>query len=125
MKRLSQLLLATLRASLFFSACKKDKVASKSALSPSDSTNPDALVAIPAGLMPRSYIHLIKSGYALMYPGGHMYKVERASRNIIEDFGVMHRGTSTSTPSTTPIKTITTTSGNSGLPTSSVDQDNS
>jgi hypothetical protein len=124
MKCLSQLLLAALCASLIFSACKKVQEAPKSTLT-SDSTNPDALVATPAGLIPRSHIHLIESGYALMRQGGHLYKVERASRNIMEDFGAIHSDTSTSTPNNTVVKrNLKTASGHSGFP-NTIDEDNS
>ena len=96
----NRLLLAVFGICLFLSACNKMQEVPKTKVSASDSINPDALVPTPAGPMPRSHIHLIEKGYALMRKDGHMYKVERASRNIIEDYGKIDSATSTTSTST-------------------------
>ena len=98
MKMQNRLLTAVFAAAiLIFSACKKVRETSRPTPVAGDSTNPNALVATPVGLIHRSHIHLIENGYALMRKDGHMYKVERASRNIIEDYGKIDSVTSTST----------------------------
>lgn len=103
-------------AILVFSACKKIQETSQPTLAAGDSTNPNALVLTPAGLMPRSHVHLIEKGYAVMHKNGHLYKVELASRNIIEDFGKIDSTIPSTSTTVTALKTVKSVSRYSGLP---------
>ncbi|HET6254432.1 MAG TPA: hypothetical protein VFE32_10175 [Puia sp.] len=88
MKQPKQLLLTVFVAVLLFSACTKvPEITSKHSTGTTTTSDQDELVATPGGLLPRSHVHAIENGYAVLRNGGHLYKIERQSGNIVEDFG--------------------------------------
>jgi hypothetical protein len=86
MRQLNQLL-AVFIAALLFTACSKVQQVSHLTTATTTTTSQDDLVPTPAGLLPRSHVHFIERGNALLRKNGHVYKVERESGNILEDFG--------------------------------------
>jgi hypothetical protein len=86
MKLQNHLLLAVLACAVSFAACKKMQQIPAST-STTATTSANDLVPTPVGLLPRSHAHFIERGNGLLRKNGHVYKVERESGKILEDFG--------------------------------------
>jgi hypothetical protein len=88
MNQPKQQLFAALASALLFSACTKVReTGNHPTISTTTNSGRDDLVPTPAGMIPRSNVHLIGRGYKLVRQGNHFMKVAAQSGNVVQDFG--------------------------------------
>jgi hypothetical protein len=90
MKKLNQLFGYMLLAAIVLSSCKKQDEISDKQSSIQNAGNQNLLVATPAGLMPRSKVHLVENGFQLTVKGGHVLKTDTRTGVVAEDYGESH-----------------------------------
>ena len=92
MKTFIKLSLMALLAILFFNGCRKDTASKTTNQLPvktiaTSGTIPDDMVMTPRGLMPKSQVHLVETGYHLELRDDHVMKIKDGTGELKEDFG--------------------------------------
>lgn len=73
---------------LVVSGCSK-KISTSANVSPvTDSAGAGEMIRTPFGLMDKSNVHFVDSGYQLSYAGDHLVKIYAKTGKVAEDFGV-------------------------------------
>lgn len=90
MKKQNHLILSAVFLFLLFiiQGCKKDSASLPKPLATMTQADTSQYVLGYHGLIPKS--HIIGEGYKLVIKGGHVYKAETATNNLVEDFGEIH-----------------------------------
>lgn len=92
MKKFSKILILAGMAMLIFYGCKKDsglKTTSPTTKVFNTNSIPDSMMATPFGLMLKTSVHLIESGYHVEVRDGHMFKIKTATGETKADFGAI------------------------------------
>ncbi|MDB5015516.1 MAG: hypothetical protein JWQ84_348 [Mucilaginibacter sp.] len=90
MKTLSKLTFLVLATVFVFNSCKKESISqigNSNDKASRTSLIPDSMILTPAGMMPKSQVHLIENGYRLEIRANHVLKVKIKTGELMEDFG--------------------------------------
>lgn len=82
-------IVAIFAAIFFMTGCKKDlsPATTSQLVKKNAQLTTDPMVATPAGLMPKSHVHVIEQAYQLKIQDGHVFKILASNGKIMADFG--------------------------------------